>query len=71
LNSDAARKLALEAATRCMPQHSWSVEMSDVLGKKILVLAHCFEVYLQNGYEQGSKVLVENVQEFRDRRRTY
>ena len=71
MNTETARKLALEAATHCMPQHSWSVEMSDVLGKKILVLAHCFEGYLQNGYEEGSKVLVDNVQEFRDRRRTY
>ena len=71
MNTDAARKAALEAATRCMPQHSWSLEVTDVLGKKILILAHCFEVFLVNGYEEGMKVLEDNVQEFRDRRRSY
>jgi len=71
LNTDTARKVALEAATQCIPQHSWSLELTDTLGKKILILASCFETYLQNGYEEALKVVQENVTDFRDHRRSF
>lgn len=65
------RRLALDAAVKCIPQQSWSLELSDTTAKKILLLAHCFDLYLLGGYEDALKGITDKVSEYRDKRRTY
>jgi hypothetical protein len=71
MNDLERRRMALDAAVHCIPQQSWSVELSDTTARKILLLAHCFDSYLLGGYEDAMKTITDKVGEYRDKRRSY
>lgn len=71
MNNDKRRETALRTAAACLPVQPWSIELTDVTGKKVLLLALAFEVYMESGYEEAQQVLTDRVAEYREKRRVY